>query len=57
MREFFPLPHVLKQIFSLVSQHYGLAFHLVEKPEQVNYGLSFHLVEKPEQVFIDKSMK
>jgi hypothetical protein len=26
---------VLKQIFSLVSQHYGLAFHLVEKPEQV----------------------
>jgi Zn-dependent oligopeptidase len=35
VREFFPLPHVLKQIFSLVSQHYGLAFHLVEKPEQV----------------------
>ena len=32
MREFFPLPHVLKQIFSLIGEHYGLAFELVDRP-------------------------
>ena len=30
-REFFPLPHVLKQIFALVSDHYGLHFELVSQ--------------------------
>ena len=31
VREFFPLPHVLKKVFALMEEQYGLTFKLVDQ--------------------------